>query len=155
MSEHLAADGPFFFFLLTVYWRASLDGLCPLISTLINMESCHELTCLRVSGNGPPLSRQLCNSLSSTGKCTPYACTLTSSTTGHLLKVKISSSLLIAVLVSQSVSRAPKKQMLAARIVFWQMRWLVSNEKGTQVYFFKQGGHMFVFVCADEHNAGL
>lgn len=54
--------------------------------------------------HGPRLRGQFCNLLPSTGKCIPHACTLSGKMTGHLLRVEISSVLLIAVLVSQTIS---------------------------------------------------
>lgn len=123
---------------LTICWRASLDRLCPLISTLINMESCHELT----------LSVFLVMDLHWVSNCAIHFpqlasaslmhALLTGLTTGHLLKVKISSLLLIAVLVSQSVSWAQKTNACCAHCFFGQIRWLVSNERHSGLFFNKR-----------------
>lgn len=117
-------------------WRASLNKPCPLISSLINAESCH-VDCLLVSGNGSPLRRQLCNSLSSNDKCTTHAWTTTGITTGLQQSAEgLRSFLLLIAVAYSSVRLSPelRKQMLELPVVFWQIKLLVRNERHSGLF---------------------
>lgn len=104
---------------LTVCWRASLDRLCQLIFTLGKQEKKLQVAISVFLLMELLLMYALVQSLSSTSSSGPCVCLPTGVTTKHLLKVDISSSLLIALLVSQTVSWVQKTN--AVPIVFGKL----------------------------------